>query len=787
MSILDAKLFRDLRHLWAQALAIAFVVAGGVATLIMAVGSYRSLEETRTAYYERYRFADVFATVKRAPKMLGDRISEIPGVAAVDLRIAKLALLDIPNFREPATGQLISLPDNAESALNQLYLRTGRMPDPSRIDEVAVSDSFARAHGFSIGSRFSAILNGRKRELVVVGTVLSPEFIYAVGPGDIMPDDRRFAVIWMPEKVLASAYDLEGAFSAVYIKLLRGTSEREVIQRLDLLLDRFGGSAAYGRKDQRSHAWLDHELDMLRNMSRTLPPIFLLVAAFLINLTLTRLVALEREQIGLLKALGYGNLAVAAHYSKFVLLIVVAGVAIGSVAGTWLGAYVTKLFGEFFRFPFLVFAKSPDLYLIAATLSLSAAIVGAVRALKDIIWLAPAVAMQPPAPPSFHHVLPSFVQVGSLISQPTVMMLRNVGHHPIRAIFTAIGMALATAILVVSLFLSGTMEHLIDVTYFMADRQDATISFGEKRPENIVVNASRLPGVTVVEPYREIPVRIRNGSIERRIMISGRPPNADLSRIIDVALKPVTLPESGLAISAMLATILKAKIGDVVEIDLLESERRTVTLPIAALVEDYFGIKGMMNAEALSRLLRESPVVNSVHLSVDPNLQDRFYETIKRMPTVSGLALQRMSLTNFRDTVALLINTMASMYTGLAFIIAFGIVYNSARISLSERARELASLRVLGFTRSEVLGVLLLELAFLALIAQPLGWAIGYGLAWIMRTNLAGELMRVRLVVENTTYIFASAIVLGAAVLSALIVRERIKHLDLVAVLKTRD
>jgi putative ABC transport system permease protein len=293
--------------------------------------------------------------------------------------------------------------------------------------------------------------------------------------------------------------------------------------------------------------------------------------------------------------------------------------------------------------------------------------------------------------------------------------------------------------------------------------------------------------VLAVEPYREIPVRIRNGSIERRIMISGRPPGADLSRIIDVALKPVTLPESGLAISAMLATILNARIGDIVEVDLLEGERRTVTLPIAALVEDYFGIKGMMNAEALSRLLREAPAVNSVHLSVDANLRDDLYETIKRTPSVSGLALQRMSLANFRQTVALLINTMASMYIGLAIIIAFGVVYNSARISLSERARELASLRVLGFTQSEVLGVLLLELAFLAFIAQPVGWLVGYALAWIMRTNLAGELMRVRLVVENSTYIVASAIVLGAAVFSALIVRQRIKHLDLVAVLKTRD
>jgi putative ABC transport system permease protein len=213
--VLDIKLLRDLKRLWAQALAIALVIAGGVATLVMAVGSYRTLEETRSAYYERYRFADVFATVRRAPKSLVDRIAEIPDVAAVEARVTKLTLLDIPNFREPATAEFVSLPQGGPPDLNRLYLRVGRMPDPSKAEEVVISESFAKAHTFVPGARFSALLNGRKRELAVVGIALSPEFIYAIGPGDIMPDDRRFGIVWMSEKALANAYDLEGAFSAV--------------------------------------------------------------------------------------------------------------------------------------------------------------------------------------------------------------------------------------------------------------------------------------------------------------------------------------------------------------------------------------------------------------------------------------------------------------------------------------------------------------------------------------------------------------------------------------------
>ena len=787
MGTLDTKLWRDLRRMWGQVLAVALVVGGGVATLVMAVGAARTLDETRIAYYERNRFADIFAEVRRAPDSLAASIAEIPGVAAVETRIAKLALLDIPDFREPATGQFISVPDGGEPGLNRLYLRSGRMPEHGLGDEVVINEAFAKAHGFSLGSRFSATLNGRKRDLTVVGTALSPEFIYAIGPGDIMPDDRRFGVMWMSETALEAAYDLEGAFSSATIKLMRGASEREVIRRLDALLERYGGGAAYGRKDQTSDAFLDHELDMLSNMSQTLPPIFLLVATFLVNLVLTRTVALEREQIGLLKAVGYGRLAIASHYLKFVLVVALSGIVIGSVAGTWLGVYLAGLFGEFFHFPYLVVIRSTDLYAWGAGLSLVAALLGAGRAVGEIVTLPAAVAMLPPAPASFRRLLPDKFSFAQIVSQRSVMMLRTITHHPFRAGFTMLGMALATAILVVSLFTSDTIEQLIDVTYFLADRQDATISFVEKRPQKIVYEAARLPGVLRVEPYREVPVRIRNGSVERRVAITGRPRDADLSRIIDTDLNPVVLPESGLAISQMLADILKVRVGDIVEVDLLEGQRRTVFLPVAALVEDYFGIKGMMDADALSRLMREAPAADGVHMSVDPSQLDLLYDSVKHTPTVSGMALQRVSLANFRTSVALLVTTMGGIYTGLAAIIAFGIIYNSARISLSERARDLASLRVLGFTRSEVLRILFLELTLLTLIAQPPGWAMGYGLAWIMRTNLAGELMRVRLVVEHSTYVTATAVVVTAALLSAIVVGRRVSRLDLVTVLKTRD
>jgi putative ABC transport system permease protein len=787
MRALDIKLLRDLRRLWPQALAIALVLGGAVATFVLSIGTIRTLEETRAAYYDRYQFADVFALVKRAPKGVADKIAEIPGVAAVEARIAKFVLLDIPGFREPATGQFISLPDTGEPRLNRLFMRSGRTPQPGRAEEVVIDERLAKAHGMGVGSHFSAILNGRKRELVIVGTAFSPEFLYKVGPGDYMTDDRRFGIVWMSEKALANAYNLDGAFSSVTLKLLRNASEPAVIRRLDALLDPYGGQSAYGRKDQPSHAWGEHGLDMVRNMSRTLPPIFMLIAAFLINQWLNRIVALEREQIGLFKALGYGNIAIAWHYIKFVIVLVAAGIVIGSAAGTWVGAYVTGLFANLMSLPFIVFIKSPDVYVMAAGLSLAAATAGAVRAVLNIVTLPPAVAMLPPAPPRFRHVLPEIFTLSRIVSQPTRMMLRNVTHHPLRAGFTMLGMAFAPAIIIASLFLIDTTEDLINVTFFLSDRQDASVSFVEKRPENVVQQIARLPGVIAAEPYREVPVRIRRGGIERRVVISGRPRDADLRRVVDVDLHPVLLPENGLAISAWLARILGVNVGDFVELDLLEGQRRTVSLPVAALVEDFFYLQAMMDLQSLTRLMREAPAVTTVNMSLDGNKLDAVYDAVKAMPAVGGMGLQREALVNFRTTIAPIENQTGLIYAGFAVIIAIGVVYSSARISLSERARELASLRVLGFTRGEVLQMLLIELGLLTLVGQPIGWTFGYLLSWTMRLQMAGELMRGRLVVEHSSYAFASGVVLIAAMLSALLVRKRIEQLDLVAVLKTRD
>lgn len=336
ISPLRRKVLRDLRRLWAQVLAIALVLAAGVETLILGNGAYSSLNETRARYYDDYRFADVFADVTRAPRALLGDIREIDNVLAAEARIVKLALLDMPAMAEPGTMMLVSLPEDTDLGLNLLHLRQGRLPDPQSAREVVVSEGFAAAHRLRPGAPLMVLMNGQRRELLVTGIALSPEFIYALGPGEMMPDPRRFGIAWRPRPALEAAFDLEGAFSNVVLELAPGASVDRTIEALDRLTALYGGAGAVARKDQISHTFLDAELKQLSAMVKVLPPIFLSVAAMLVNITLSRLITLEREQIGLLKAIGYSSRAIAQHYVEFVLAIAVLGIVIGVTGGSGL-------------------------------------------------------------------------------------------------------------------------------------------------------------------------------------------------------------------------------------------------------------------------------------------------------------------------------------------------------------------------------------------------------------------------------------------------------------------
>lgn len=787
VSMLDRKLLRDLWAMKAQAVAIAAVIGAGVTMFVMYLSNFDSLRATRGAYYESARFADVFASLKRAPSSLEERIAAISGVETVSTRVVADVTLDVPRMAEPATGRLISLPERGRPPLNDVYLRRGRWIDPTRPDEVLANEMFCEAHGFNPGDRVAAIINGRKRSLVIVGVVLSPEYVYAIRPGEIFPDKRRFGIFWMGRRALASAFNMEGGFNDVSLKIAKGASVPEVIDSLDRLIEPFGGRGAVPQSLQVSAWTLENELSQLQTFGFFVPLIFFGVAAFILNVALARALALQRSQIAALKALGYSNAELARHYIKWGLAIGAIGALLGVVAGAWLGSGMVNLYNQFFRFPVLDYRLSAGVAVASLLGSLVVAALGSQSAVRRAVSVPPAEAMRPEPPARYRQSIferPWRHFRGTLVTR---MILRNLERQPLRTLASVVGIAFAVAVLLVGLAFIDVLDLLMNQQFSLAMRQDATVSFVEARSARAQFSVEHLPGVMDLEPMRAVAVRLRAGHRTRTLAITGLPAAPQLNRVIDRDGGVLSLPPQGLVLSKMLGRILGVGPGDVLQVEVLEGGRPIEQVPIAALVDDSMGLQAYMHIDAVRRMLREGAVLNAAALTLDPGAVDRFYRTVKIVPAVAGVALREVALQNFRETMAESMNLQIIFNVGFAGIIAFGVVYNSARVSLSERERELASLRVLGFTLQEISLILLGELAILTVAALPVGAAIGYLLGALIMSGFNNEVYRLSFVVSPATIAWSFLVVIAASIISGLVVRRRLDHLDLVAVLKARE
>lgn len=787
MKTLDRKIVRNLWGMKGQAVAIALVIASGVATFIMSISTMHSLKLTQETFYSEYRFAEVFSSLKRAPVSLSSRIEAIPGVERVETRVVAPVSINIPDFTDPVKGHFYSVPDIGDPLLNKLFMRSGRMPEPFRENEVVVGEAFAEAHGFGPGDEIGVIINGRRKDITIVGIALSPEHIYQMPPGAVFPDFERYGVMWMGRGALATAYDMESAFNDVTIRLSSGAVINDVIERLDILLAPYGGLGAYGRKDQLSHRYLSEEFRGLEQMASIFPVIFLSVAAFLLNVVISRLVSIQREEVAALKAFGYSNFDVGLHFVKLILVIVSAGVAGGTIAGIWLGKWMGTIYMEFYRFPFLKFELEPGIVIIAALVSAAAAVLGTLHSIRKTALLPPAQAMQPEPPPIYKETTVERLGLKALLSQPSRMIIRHIGRRPVKSMLSVTGIAFACAIMMVGSFQEDALDHIVDIQYGLSQREDISVTFVEPTSRSALHELQSIEGVEYGEPFRSVPARLRFRHRSYRTAVQGIEPRGELQRVLNTDLKPVEIPASGIVLTDFLGGMLGISVGDMLTIEVLEGSRPVLEVPVAGLISQYIGVSAYMDLSALNRLMREGNAISGVYLAADPVYHPGIFKELKEAPRVAGTEVREKSIENFYDTMGETMLIFTFINTILAGIIAFGVVYNSARIALSERSRELASLRVLGFTRGEISYILLGELSALTIAAVPLGFIIGRAMCDYIAESMKTEIIRVPLILEPDTYAFAALVVLASACISGLIVRRKLDHLDLIAVLKTKE
>ncbi len=787
MSPLTRKLLRDLWRIKGQAVAIGAVIAVGVLMLVMMTGLVASLEETRRAYYERYRLADVFAPVIRAPRHRAAELGRLPGVAAVETRITGAALIDLGPDRLPIQGQAVSLPDLRASRLNAIYLTDGRMLQGGRSDEVVVLNSFARAVGLRPGDRLTATMNGFRREFRIVGLAQAPEFLYTTPPGELVPDDARFAVLWLNQSALEAVFDMEGAFNEALLSLTRDAHPDAVIAAADRLLDRHGGLGAYPLHDLSSNRFISEEINGLKTSTAIVPPVFLAVAAFLLYIVISRMVQAEREQIGLLKAFGYTDWEVGGHYFRMILTIALGGALAGCLLGIVAGRAMVHLYLVFYKFPFLVFRLDPSSFLTGFVVSILSASAGGVLVLRRIFALTPAVAMRPPAPPDYSRSGRFRGLAARFLDQPTRMVLRRVTRHPVRMAGAVIGIASGIALSAAMASILDSFDEMMDLTFGVMDRSDMSVTFTQPIEARSILDLAAIDGVIEVEPVRLVPAILRHGRDSYRGAIHGLVAEPRLYQAVDKAQRPLFLRGDGITLSRGLANELGVQTGQVLTVEVREGRRPRVDIPVIAVAETLLGSPAYMELDALNRALREPLRVSGAYLRVDTARAERIHARLKDMPMVAGVSLKAQARASLKRVMDQGAGGTRYVMALIAAVITFGVIYNAARVAQAERARDLASLRVLGFTRGEVAYVLLGELAVVTLLALPLGGLMGWGLSFVISRGYSTDIYQIPPLFSAESYGWAMLVVLMAALVSGTMVKRDIDRADLVAALKTRE
>lgn len=787
MRALDKKLFRDVWRLRVHALGVALVLSCGLSVMIMAVGMRGSMERTRASYYAERRMADLAVSAVRAPQRVAQELAAAPGVQAVETRISGIALLDLPGVSEPPSARLVSLPNVGRPRVNDLTLARGRWPDPARADEIVLSQAFADANALKLADTLHATIHGRRQTLQIVGIANSPEFVFVAAPGELFRQAKRFGVIWMNRESLARAYDLDGAFNDAVFVLGRRANQGEAIAAIDRILEPYGGVGAYGRDRMVSDRFLSEELRQLSTMAIFLPALFLITAAFLVNIALGRVIATERSNIGLLKAFGYSSAAVAWHYAKSALIFAVIGAIIGAAAGVALGRAVADLYRDYYHFPTLEFSASPATFVGAWAAGLAAALSGCVFSVLKAARLSPAEALTPPRPTAFVAAGPALSRFEASLDAKSRIIMRRIARFPRRAGTTALGVAFAIALLVVARTMPAEMDYLLDINFGVANRQDVTLTFTEARDSAVLHHVGRLPGVLYAEPFRVDDVILRHNGQTVHEAVFGVPEQARLSQIVGAGQSVMAPPATGIALARALAQKLDARPGDQILLEQTRGRRIATRVRVTAIVEPMIGSSAYMEIATLSRLLREPGRISGAHLRMDAARYGAFNREVKETPGIAGVSYVGQAEVSMRSEFDQGVGVMNFIYAAFAAIMAGGVAFSAARITLAEQERDLATLRVLGFTRLEVSYILVGELMALAIVAIPAGLALGTLLSiWLMQL-FQTDMYAFPFVFNPPGYAFAITFTLGCVAAAAMVVRTGIDKLDMIAVLKARD
>lgn len=790
MTVLNKKLVRTIKWSWGQALATAIVVLCGTAGYLCLASVHKNLLLTRDTYYAQYRFADFEIYLERAPMRAADKLETVAGVRQVRGRIVKDVTVDIENVDEPRAGRLISMPARHDPVLNDVCLTGGRYFSPEVKNEVILSDRFAKENKLEPGSTIQISVNNKKHRLRVAGLGLSPEYVYMLrNVQELIPDPKRFGILWVPEDFAESALSMDGACNNIIGAVDHPNRLDQVLDDAEVLLKPYGVFGKTKREHQMSHRFLAEEIAGLKVSANTLPIIFMAMASMILLVLLNRMVRNERTEIGLLKAFGYSNVTIAGYYLKYALVLTVAGCIGGFLVGLWMASGLIRIYIDFYHFPLLVTRIYPEVVFRSMGLAFLAALLGALSAVRRVVGIQPAESMRAEAPRYARRIwLERFTGLWRRLSFSTKMITRNASRNAFRAMLNIIGVMVATGILIMGFFTLDSLDYMLKFQFKEVQREDVRTGFPVERGKAAFHETCRFDHVRYAEPMLQYPVEIRSGWRKREVVTEGLPRNAQLRRLLDYRGNPVDIGDGGLVLSDKLAECLAVKAGDEVILKPLmgkvDKERR---VRVSKTVRQYLGMSAYMNIDCLSRLLDEPFAMNAALMRVEAGEEQNLNRQLKDVPGISSVEIKKDSLKALMQTFVKSMVTTNMILVLFAGAIACSLIYNLTTVSLAERQRELASLRVLGFSASEVGQIVYRENFLLGgiglLLGIPFGMAVCLWLVHLYDT----ELYRLPYRIEVRTLIVSCVLIALFIAISNFMVRRKINSLDVIEALKARE
>jgi len=805
---LDRKVLRELRSSWGLLTAITSIIAVGIAVYVAMGSAHRNLTEARRLYYAQCRMADFSVEVKKVPLAELAPLAELPGVVEIRPRIQFNVVVDLEGAIErragpglwqarertarPLNGMVLSLPDRREPVLSDVVLRRGSYFTDRRENEVVVNEAFAEAHGLNPGDWIHLVLNNRKQEVFVVGTAISSEFVYMLGPGSILPDPEHYGVFYLKRTYAEDAFDFDGAANQVLGRLSPAAMKRpqQVLRRAEDLLAPYGVFSTTPRSEQPSHKFLSQEMEGLESVAVFMPAVFLAVAALVLNVLLSRLAEQQRTVVGTLKALGYSDRQVFVHFLKFGLSVGVVGALLGWLLGYGLAELMTWQYTWFFEFPDLRNHVYPGLYLFGLTISVLCAAVGSLRGTYHVLKLEPAQAMRPKPPKQGGAVLlERLTWLWRRLSSGWRMVFRGMVRNRVRTIAGVFAAAMGASIMVSGFMMTEATYYLVDFQFRWVYRSDYDLTFKDQRSEAALDEVGRLPGVDRAEPLLYLPCTFRHAHRRHKGSITGVVPEPSMTVPRDRRARRIRIPSSGVAVSGKLAEMLDVSVGDVLHVTPIEGLRRPHRIRVVEITDSYLGTSVYADIRWLSRLVGEELAVSAVQIQADPRPEARaaLYEEIRRLPSLEGIASRQEMIDNLNETIIQNLWISIGIIVLFAGVVLFGSILNASLVSLAERQREVATLRALGYGPWQVGSLLLRESLIVTLLGAVAGMPLGYLMTVGMAEMYESEMFRFPVVSSPGTYLYTLLMAVTFAGLAHLLVQREIAKMDWLEGLKAKE